>query len=1073
MSVPATGNFVNRPAAPAQTTPNPIPKPGAGKTETEIVKEYRERISKIDEEFAVRMDEHLKPSRKVPFKPLGYDRLFPDKFMGLDYENQEKMQALSKEKGELCRDLAAFMKDNNYLENESIAAITGQSLGEAIPFVRSRSLWDLVPSVISWVNRVANRKQNGILQAKFDARDETTAALKETLDKINDETRTNTERLEYLTEYVNKLDSALQSKKELYEELAAQNLQVGPSEIKAFFEDFENARSKENLDGLKLQSYQNIANLMADIYAKQDPVNAEKFRVLASGMVEIASHVSTFRKYKDLGSLVVNMGSIAGIASVVLNVVGKLLSDAKDPSDVLSEQIRNLAQMTSQIREEMHERFERVENIMDRHHIETLEEFSKLKNIGYKILDVCQEIKRKNDLVFKVAVNGFRDQQWSKFEDNEGNARSFINVPIVTKYAEWLGIWCGRSDTLSCNAAVTGRQDKVARDPSSVVQFLTDEKLENVINYLAGYFNFPNTNYANAQMWYKSVINYVYTRRYILENKPQFETSLEEGHRIDFLRLFFKGEQLKKQVMDIQNLFATERPGNTIRKQLDAYSKSIKAVQAWGPTELEKRIRLNDPLLTELEANYLLLKFLIQFSFNSSYQLDPYFSSFLNDGGLTDRENLTLFSNRLASAKDEKNFVYQEFFHRQSTIFKTFETILIAKAKAIQENRSSDNLRLVEQGLEHLYRLEDLVYPTQKSSRPEKSDPPMQYTDKITLPIEDLIFAAKIGDVKNLERLIAAGVKDTPDVLGRTALHYAAAAGDKSVIKILIKADPEALLKEDKGGNTPFHLAAEQDDGGIFEALEPNAPAVVGYLEAILQKQNLAKKTPTIFSKEKEGKFSAAAEKYLRATLLSKSASYSSAPQETQKVLVSPYIKTPFLMDNGNVSISLTSKLNNKINQYHRGGGMSILNYMDFDVTITDRKKGIHCQLPLSKLVFNVPLWSFSFQMKKHGDFYLIYGVAAVKVNVIKERQQDAATSDVTIQCFMSLIDAKTSRVINLEKVGPMTGRGHPAVEKLEKEHSFQPKWFEAQNNSFLVGFENREKMLYGLEGKNIPLTTL
>src|SRR5437868_12054777 len=86
--------------------------------------------------------------------------------------------------------------------------------------------------------------------------------------------------------------------------------------------------------------------------------------------------------------------------------------------------------------------------------------------------------------------------------------------------------------------------------------------------------------------------------------------------------------------------------------------------------------------------------------------------------------------------------------------------------------------------------------------------------------VEDLHKAARTGDLKQVETLVAAGIPvNARDSLGGTALHDAAWAGEKSVVEYLIRAGADVNARHAEGGSTPLHYAVITNRPDVVEVL--------------------------------------------------------------------------------------------------------------------------------------------------------------------------------------------------------------------------------------------------------------
>lgn len=74
---------------------------------------------------------------------------------------------------------------------------------------------------------------------------------------------------------------------------------------------------------------------------------------------------------------------------------------------------------------------------------------------------------------------------------------------------------------------------------------------------------------------------------------------------------------------------------------------------------------------------------------------------------------------------------------------------------------------------------------------------------------QELRQAAFAGDIARLHSLLSSGSVsvDAPDVVGRTALHYAATEGQAEVVEVLVRAGGSVNAANHYGGS-PLHSAA-------------------------------------------------------------------------------------------------------------------------------------------------------------------------------------------------------------------------------------------------------------------------
>ena len=96
--------------------------------------------------------------------------------------------------------------------------------------------------------------------------------------------------------------------------------------------------------------------------------------------------------------------------------------------------------------------------------------------------------------------------------------------------------------------------------------------------------------------------------------------------------------------------------------------------------------------------------------------------------------------------------------------------------------------------------------------------PPAMAAPAAPPPVNNILDAAKYGDIEAVEDYMAIGKGDLRDDVGRGALHYAVAYDQGAAAKALLDngADVNA---SDKEGNTPLHFAAGYGRGAAVKAL--------------------------------------------------------------------------------------------------------------------------------------------------------------------------------------------------------------------------------------------------------------
>jgi len=690
-----------------------------------------------------------------------------------------------------------------------------------------------------------------------------------------------------LIEKLSKLDLTDKQKEDLIKDLFDDHQEVRDSIKKGDSATKDKILSDQNLNSVKLTTH-----AVADLISISNPKLGNQVRTLGCGGIEIVRHIRNIQKMTTItdgikkfnfSSALSNLGSVSGAISEGLKMFLFLVDDMKDPTTVLSEQISDLAQTVHEFRQEMHGRLDRIENGLIEIHREMIQRFDLLADQINRFYEVSkyyfESLQIKNDFLLNAIKKGFGEICWSEFKKESGKAITFVNDPRGDKYLDLLDRHCEISD--SADKSITGLLN-TKLDDASVISSLKDDALENNINYLALYFGFSTIEYPNPYMWAMAVMNYIRVRQKIRESNPYLENLISSNHDKNFARLFTKGNLLNEQIRNLQLDFASKKENNAIGKQLKDYRQKLEKLKKLDIDDFEKisdeKVILEG--LNDFEASYLLLKNLIELSFNSSFECDLYFASFLQTPlaapySLADREAIInlIRTIRMLGPNDDKKpeikihktFLYKEFFVNLNYTFKIFEKILEAKAEAIQANNATDNYVLVDYVQDKLYRFEEEVNLTpvtwqqriikwvskEKKLQPRPFLKPPLLSYQVSLPLfkDDLFLSALIGDKENIERLLKEGKQATLDEIKRTALHYAAQNGEPEIINMF--AEMIKISSPDEFNNTPVHVAAERGNIAIFAASEVMKDHLL--LARLLMSPNKASITPLSILQKKRG----------------------------------------------------------------------------------------------------------------------------------------------------------------------------------------------------------------------------
>ena len=103
------------------------------------------------------------------------------------------------------------------------------------------------------------------------------------------------------------------------------------------------------------------------------------------------------------------------------------------------------------------------------------------------------------------------------------------------------------------------------------------------------------------------------------------------------------------------------------------------------------------------------------------------------------------------------------------------------------------------------------------ANRSSPGQPPLAVVD--SLKTGELIWAASMGDLEAIRRLVAQGVPlEAADYDHRTAMHLAAAEGHLQPVQFFL-AHGTRINPEDRWGNTPLDEAIRHDQEVIAEVL--------------------------------------------------------------------------------------------------------------------------------------------------------------------------------------------------------------------------------------------------------------
>lgn len=1007
---------------------NAMPQQGGFKPVGQQLKEMDEAIAKLNEEL-IGIRRQNNPNQFLPefskkfYKDVSYEReLFLVHKIGVLTEQRNK-----------------FAKDNNLLEDDSLTMSALKCLTGMIP--------KLGPIFVG----ILNRGQNTALQAQLDTLHQ----------KINDVSVLFTDKFNLLIEFRKEDAKGYSLEKAVQDELVKC---VEENDLDKIFEQIEVSQASGKISQETHFALHAATDLLADIYAKKDQKNAHRFKAVASGIIDLSSYVD-FKKLKsfgladlkNLGSLALDMGTVVGVTTIAIKVIRELMSDpVDDPLNIISQQIRDLGTQLKKFEEAVHLRFDQVEITMMENHLAILKEFGKLHDITQSIFDICKSCHRliedRTDLLLKIGIKGFAQIQWIKFRKYEKALESFLNDPEEDGniYKEKLEKWCEVSDGLCHERTLTGLQPYDGKD-STTISALKDQSLDDTINFLAEALSFPKQDYANFCMWMRAVLNYVKLRKEIREKHPNIEKLISQAHYGNFIRLYEKGEQLKELIAKLQKDFVTNQGLKTLQKELNAYKESISLISKLNADEFIKKFNNEDSIFIQFEANFLKLCSLIRFMFNTSYEYDKHFLSFLTKA-LPAKFQLSCLKERLDAIKDKdrKNFAYTEFFSLQDQAFSNLEQVLKNKAQAAVDGNKADNLVCLDFALDQLDRLEKEVYPAAGLKKPNHILLSALYMEEMSLFEEDLFFWVKNGDKDKVKRILSsnASLVAKEDNLGRTAIHYAAMSEDVELIKLLLDKSKNQLRKKDLFGNTPFHLAAEQGKTAIIDAIDLNGEDLLSCLDGLYLAENNAKKNAMKTSEEMRNEFAKYAQEKTQAAI-----KIINERMKQQRCLSFNSSSMPNSQMLDGLQISCTKTHVGKC------GGRLVchdisVDVFNHDLIISESNKNeiLKQNLPhLFKSRFESTV-AMEFSLRKYGEFCLLNGLARIRIMLGGDDYFHNAVQ--TTECIMAIIDTKTKRIQYLEQA-TLTNKVGRNTTPNPTSPILQPAWFIAKDDLALVAVNN------------------
>jgi hypothetical protein len=453
-------------------------------------------------------------------------------------------------------------------------------------------------------------------------------------------------------------------------------------------------QSRDSLFQLSMVAAHTAVDLTAQIAAfSRKPKLAYKVSVVGGNTLKIfdagdklwkSSLSSVTTRSSNLSKILQVVPYVGDIASAILSIASLARSSGPSSEKII---ITALTAHISTVREEMHERFDRSEQLLSAIHQNMLTGFAQLQT---KVDIVDQHVITSYQAI-DTAIRGAVEFHLA---DGIGNA---LNTPAVMRdqiigFITRLQTW---ATTHAFNALITGA-DKSFSTPSQIVTELqnNEHNLESRIGYLAKLMGMTGRLPANPTAWAMAADAIMQIRSVKLSPESHSAIYLNAEGLEQFKNLLATGTQLRAFIKRIQlNRTFFERLFTDYRAAAETISRysasNIQAALSGNDSNPELNAALED-----LEKNYLLLNLALYFGFNASYMTDHLFRSlFIPDvfygHRLIGRDDIRTMVQRTDVQQGHSGRVLSELSNKVTAL----NTMVFAKMEALPTDETTSEHR--------------------------------------------------------------------------------------------------------------------------------------------------------------------------------------------------------------------------------------------------------------------------------------------------------------------------------------------------------------------------------------------
>ena len=372
----------------------------------------------------------------------------------------------------------------------------------------------------------------------------------------------------------------LETKDNAKEQINDENLEI----LNAKLED-KIIKIKQKFNNIEFQNLVQESSYFvtfgSSIISLKYPEYGRKLQTIGQSTLSITSNFNKILLNKSSG-VAFSMGPYAAIAVAAFEIISVLSENKDSPFKTLFNQILELSKQVNELRNEMHERFERIELILGEIYKDIMDEFYLLNegvsSIKYKISDLRDKFK-KIDFKIKSIDNSLNNLMvenvkipFITYLNHCNNWNQLYNYPMqeekaMTCYSKMYD-WATEYSQMT---TLTGSMDNKNYNPSNLIQWayqisknIDNKGYEYSINLLADLIDFPY-KLSNPLVWASGTMSFMHMR----EQQPRYGNMMT---KMALENIIEKGEIINSFVSE---LFHNRYPIQYLEKR---YVSGISAV---------------------------------------------------------------------------------------------------------------------------------------------------------------------------------------------------------------------------------------------------------------------------------------------------------------------------------------------------------------------------------------------------------------------------------------------------------------------------------------------------------------